>query len=128
MVWYVDTSAFLKLVVVERESDAMRTWFSNHGPCWSSRLLQTEAIRAAVTLGLDPEVVLDQINTLSLVMPGQATFLAAARLVPKALRSLDALHLATALELGQDLEAVVTYDARMIGGARAAGLPVLSPA
>ena len=46
---------------------------------------------------------------------------------PAALRSLDALHLATALEIGEELDAVVTYDARLAGAATSYGLPVLAP-
>ena len=51
----------------------------------------------------------------------------AARLEPPALRTLDAVHLASALELGADLEAFVTYDARLAAAARGAGLTVVSP-
>jgi uncharacterized protein len=52
----------------------------------------------------------------------------AAQLEPVPLRSLDALHLATALEIGDDLGAVVTYDDRMAGAAVSLGLAVLAPA
>lgn len=51
----------------------------------------------------------------------------AARIEPVSVRSLDAIHLATAVRLGSDLEALVTYDARMIDGAQALGLKVASP-
>lgn len=51
----------------------------------------------------------------------------ARRLPPGVLRSLDAIHVATALELGEDLTAVVSYDQRMIDAATAAGLEVVSP-
>jgi predicted nucleic acid-binding protein len=51
----------------------------------------------------------------------------AADLDPPAMRSLDAIHLAAALSLGDDLAAVITYDERMSDGAQALGLPVLSP-
>jgi predicted nucleic acid-binding protein len=49
-------------------------------------------------------------------------------MLPRRLRSVDALHLATALELGADLDAVVAYDSRLIEGARSAGLSVVTPA
>jgi uncharacterized protein len=52
----------------------------------------------------------------------------AAQLEPGTLRSLDALHLASALEIGDELGAVVTYDARMAGAAESLGLAVLAPA
>jgi predicted nucleic acid-binding protein len=51
----------------------------------------------------------------------------AAALAPPALRTLDAIHLASALELGADLEAFVTYDRRLAEAAAAAELPVTSP-
>ncbi len=49
-------------------------------------------------------------------------------LEPAAVRTLDAIHLATALALGDDLQEIVTYDRRMTEGARRLGLPVASPA
>lgn len=127
MLFYLDTSAFLKLVVSEPESVAMRAWTASSGPCWSSQLLRTEAMRAAGRLGIDPHVVNQALDVVSLVMPGPSTFLAAGRLQPPGLRTLDALHLAAALELGDDLGGLVTYDTRMIDGARAAGIPTVTP-
>jgi len=47
MVYYLDTSALLKLLTVEDGSAALRAWFGAHGPIWSSQLLHTEALRAA---------------------------------------------------------------------------------
>lgn len=105
----------------------MRAWFAGHGPSWSSQLLLAEALRAATRLGIDPQGVAEALDAVSLVLPAASTFLAAARLEAPGLRSLDAVHLATALELGDDLEGVVAYDARMIEGARAASLVVVTP-
>ncbi|MGH8920250.1 MAG: type II toxin-antitoxin system VapC family toxin [Acidimicrobiales bacterium] len=127
MVWYLDTSAFLKLVAAEEESGAMRAWLAGHRPCWSSQLLRTEALRAAMRLGIDRETVAQALDSIALILPAGPTFLAAAGLGPPTLRTLDALHLATALELGDDLEGLVTYDARMAEGASAASIPVVSP-
>lgn len=53
---------------------------------------------------------------------------AAAAVDPATLRSLDAIHLATALSLGAELDAFVTYDARLADAARAAGITVVAPA
>lgn len=127
MVWYIDTSAFLKLVVEEDNSAAMRAWMATAGPCWSSQLLCTEALRAADRLGLDEHVVMEALEVVSLVVPGPTTYLMAGRLKPSTLRSLDALHVATALELGADLQGLVTYDIRMTSGAQAASVAVRSP-
>ena len=126
--WYLDTSAFLKLVVAEDETRAMRAWFTAHSPCWSSQLLSTEAWRAGVRLGLDSSTVEHALDTVSLVMPSVVTFRTASRLSPASLRSLDAVHLATALELGDDLEGVATYDTRMIESAGMNSISVVSPA
>jgi predicted nucleic acid-binding protein len=51
----------------------------------------------------------------------------AAELDPVSMRSLDAIHLAAALGVGDELAAVVTYDARMSEAAQALGLPVVAP-
>ncbi len=127
MVWYVDSSAFLKLFVTEDHSAAMREWFEAHSPIWSSQLLRTESLRAAARLGVAAEDVEDVLSDVSLVLPSVATFASAASLAPVSLRALDALHLASALELGADLEALVAYDDRLIEGAKAASVKVLSP-
>lgn len=95
---------------------------------WSSHLLATEALRSAPRLGLASQAVALALETVSLVLPAASTFRAAASLGPARLRSLDALHLATALEMGADLQALVTYDARMAEGAATASIPVVSPA
>lgn len=128
MVWYLDTSAFLKLVVVEPETAAMRTWMAGGQACWSSQLLRTEVLRAASRLGIDGQVVSQALEVVSLITPSPSTFLSAGRLRPLVLRSLDALHLAAAIELGQDLDGLVTYDAGMEDGAKLASIRVLSPA
>jgi hypothetical protein len=127
-VWYLDTSAFLKLVVTENETKTMRAWFTAHSPCWSSQLLSTEALRAGARLGLNSFAVEQALDTVSLIMPSVVTFRTASQLPPATLRSLDALHLATALELGDDLEGVATYDSRMIEAALMHSVSVVSPA
>ena len=127
MVWYLDTSAFLKLITVEAETKALRAWFTSHDAIWSSQLLYPEALRAGARLGIATEVVEDALDTVSMVLPSATTFSTAGRLLPSTLRSLDALHLATALEIGDDLEGLVAYDARLLRAARAASIDVLSP-
>lgn len=127
MVWYLDTSAFLKLITTEEESPYLRDWFSRQESVWSSQLLYTESIRAGARLGIEAEVIKDAIETISPVLPSAATFVAAARLQPSTLRSLDAVHLATALEIGDDLAGIVVYDERLASAARAASISVLAP-
>ena len=128
MPYYLETSAFLKLFLAEPETPAMRAWFAARPACWSSQLLVTEVLRATRRLGLHRHAVELALDAVSLILPVATTFHRAGELLPPELRSLDALHLATARELGADLEAVVSYDSRLIGAARAAGVAVLTPA
>lgn len=131
--WYVDTSAFVKLVVDEPQSDAMITWARTQEEdgdgLWSSDLLRTEAVRAARRLGTDElartRAVLDAFALMEL---SRDTFVRAGELDPVIMRSLDALHLAAALQLGDDLDGIVTYDDRMAEAAGSVGIPVLQPA
>jgi uncharacterized protein len=81
--------------------------------------------RAAAELTAQAESVVSQITV---VEPTEAIRARAALLEPVTLRSLDALHLATALEIGDELDALVTYDGRMSVAAEAFGLVVLAPA
>lgn len=105
----------------------MRRWFSSHDSVWSSQLLHTEALRAGTRLGINAGVIEDTLETVSLILPSVATFFVAGRLLPPSLRSLDALHLATAIEIGDDLEGIVAYDGRLTDAARAASLEVVVP-
>jgi len=127
MAWYLDTSAFLKLLVEEIDSAAMREWAVIHDSIWSSQLLRTEALRAASRLDISNDGVEIALESVSLILPSVATFYTAGHLAPHSLRSLDALHLATALEMGNDLEGIVTYDERLIAASRDASLVVVSP-
>lgn len=129
MAHYIDTSALVKLVVEEAESDALRAWLAaaDRAPI-SSDLARTEVVRAArraaPELALEAREVLSAIDLIALT---PWTFDEAGRLDPDVLRTLDALHLAAALDLGDDLEGLVTYDERMAAAARANGIPVVAP-
>ena len=127
---YLDTSAFVKLIWAEPESDALARYIAQRAstPLVSSSLLTVETRRAVQRE--DPsalaraDLLLTRIGrigmTLSLVE-------SASRLPDRSLRSLDAIHLATALVLRDDLHAVVTYDKRLAAVAEAHHLPVDSP-
>lgn len=127
MAWYIDTSAFLKLLVAEHESVPLRTWLADHPAVWSSHLLRTEALRAAGRLGIDRDAVEKALSTVFLFLPTAGTFATAGCLGPPALRSLDALHLASALELGNDLEGILSYDVRLSAGAGNLAITVAAP-
>ena len=125
----MDTSALAKLVVREPETDALRGWLAadSRDPV-SCDLTRTELMRtvrrAAPDLALDARRVLDAVT---LTQVTAAIFEQAARLEPATLRSLDAIHMAAALDLGDDLDGLVTYDSRMAEAARSAGIQVIAP-
>ena len=125
---YVDASALVKLVIHEPESPAMLNWYVESEELATSRIGIIETRRAARRHVHDPirlDSVLRSLVTLEL---DDIVAAEAARTEPAALRTLDAVHVATALELGEMLGAFVTYDDRLAEAARAAGLPVVRPA
>ncbi len=129
MPYYLDTSAAVKLVVAEAGSAALRSWLAGlDAEVVSSDLLRTELLRAtrrgAPAQMRQARAVLDSVTLMS--VPA-ATFERAGEVGPDSLRSLDALHLAAALELGDELQGVVTYDERLAGAAAAHGIEVVAP-
>ena len=126
---YLDSSALVKAVIVEPESAALRRFLRRHPRRVSCALARTEVIRAVRGLGANAIArARASIQRIDLVRVDDTLLDAAAALDPVILRSLDAIHLASALSGAAQLEAVVTYDARMAAGAESLGLPVLSPA
>jgi len=126
---YLDTSALVKLVVAEDETAALRAWLGAEErlpvSCDLSRAELMRAVRrAAPDRVVRAREVLDSIALLDLPTP---LFEDAGRLDPTMLRTLDAIHLAAALDLGDDLQAIVTYDDRLAEAARSNGVAVLSP-
>jgi predicted nucleic acid-binding protein len=126
--WYIDTSALVKTVIVEAESAALHRWLEPRRSLASCDLIHVEAVRAVRMA--DPDAVHHvrrAIATLTLLRLDEDLLAIAADLEPP-LRSLDAIHLAAALQLGPDLAGVLTYDQRMADSAEALGLKVLAPA
>lgn len=127
---YLDTSAVLKLVLPEAETPALELWLTERIglPKVSSRLLRIELLRTvrryAPTRAERAHVVLSGIALASIDDAASA----AETLGDPLLRSLDAIHLATALAMQSRLTALVTYDKRLASAASAAGLPVAAPA
>jgi uncharacterized protein len=129
---YLDASALVKLATKEAESDALRRDLAGYRDRVTSRLATVEVPRAIARSG--PESVAAAADAVAQALEGvtviefdeQIASLAAG-LEPPRLRSLDAIHLASALALGDELEAFVTYDARLGDAARAAGLSVAMP-
>lgn len=129
MVWYLDTSAFVKLVRDERESDALTEWTAGRGIC-SSDLLRTEARRALSAADETGQARVEWLlEQMWLIRLAPDVFDEAGHLrtdVP--LRSLDAVHIAAARRLGRDLEGIATYDGRMAAAASELGIAVAAPA
>lgn len=125
---YLDSSAIVKLAVRESESLALRRYVRRRQPLISSALARTEVLRALLPLGAEAvnrgRSVLQRID---LVRVNERILSAAGVLRPVELRSLDAIHLATAEEIGDELTALVTYDDRMIEAARYLGYRVVQP-
>jgi uncharacterized protein len=122
---YLDRSALVKLALREPGSEALPL---HVGPLISSALVRIEVARALLPLG--PRALgrgQEVLARVDLVRPNDRIVNTARTLLPADLRSLDAIHLATALQLGDDLGTIVTYDERMAAGARDLGLPVIEP-
>lgn len=126
---YLDSSAFVKLAVEEPETAALRAFLAARSARRvSSALLRAESLRAVRLLGGDAlATVREGLRRVDLVAIDDRILEAAGTLEPRVLRTLDAIHLATCLALGDDLDAVVTYDERMAEGARLLGLTVVAP-
>jgi predicted nucleic acid-binding protein len=125
---YLDTSALVKLAVREPESAALRRYLRRRRPLIVSALVRTEVARALLSLG--PEAVRrsqDVLARVDLVRINDRVLDAAGAMPPAELRSLDAIHLATAEQLGTDLARIVTYDDRMAAAANQLGLTVTRP-
>lgn len=127
---YLDSSALVKLVIEEPESDGLRRFLAGRRHLLSSSVARVEVPRAVRAVADDEQAVARSVEVVTAVglVPAELAILEhAAVLGPPRLRSLDALHLATALSLGDDLEAVLVYDARLADAARTAGLDVRAP-
>lgn len=128
-VLYVDASAIVKLVVRESESDALRIYL-NGAQLVTSEIALTEVPRAA-HLRTGVAAVVDQAETVlrrfDLIALDEELHREAARRPPRELRTLDGIHLVSALRLGERLRAVVAYDRRLTQAARDAGLTVDAP-
>jgi len=120
----------VKLVVEESESEALRSWLSDadRDPV-ACDLARTELVRAvrrvAPDRAMQARAVIDAVTLIEVTTP---IFEEAGRLNPPALSSLDAIHLASALDLGDSLEGLVAYDNRLAQAAMANGITVFSPA
>ncbi|HEU0190190.1 MAG TPA: type II toxin-antitoxin system VapC family toxin [Mycobacterium sp.] len=125
---YLDSSAIVKLAVREPESDALRRYLRSRRPRVSSSLARTEVMRALLDKGESARKAGRRaLAGLDLVRIDNRVLDLAGGLLPLELRTLDAIHLATAQRLGDDLGRLCTYDDRMRAAARELGMAVVAP-
>ncbi|MGH2556837.1 MAG: type II toxin-antitoxin system VapC family toxin [Actinomycetota bacterium] len=126
---YLDSSAIVKLVVPEPETRALREHLRSWPERVSSVIARVEVVRAARRVGLSAARRAEAVVArLGLVELDDEVIQRASRLKPPEVRTPDAIHLATALSLGDDLGAVCVYDARVSSVAGTLGLTTLAPA
>jgi uncharacterized protein len=126
---YLDTSAFVKLVIPEPETAALVTALTPKTVLVASEILEVEALRAArrATGEAGANAARTQLAGVRLLPLTDQIRRRACELAPPTLRSLDAIHIATALDLGERLACVYAYDVRMATAASEAGLRVSAP-
>jgi len=128
---YLDSAAVVKLVHAEPGSLTLRRWLDERAETgWiSSVLTEIESFRALARYMPSAvsrlPAVLDQIDLIDL---DSRIRILARTVQPATVRSLDAIHLGTALRSRPSLTSFVTYDKRLLDAAQAAGLPIDSPA
>ncbi|HEU0237544.1 MAG TPA: type II toxin-antitoxin system VapC family toxin [Candidatus Limnocylindrales bacterium] len=125
---YVDASAIVKLVLHEPDTNSMVRWFVEVERVATSVLGVIETRRAVARRSHDAVHLRSVLATLVTLALDDVIARSASAIQPPLLRTLDAVHLATALSLGAELDAFVTYDDRLAAAARGLGLPVVRPA
>ncbi len=124
---YLDASALVKLIVAEPQSVALAVELERWPELVSSVIVDVELHRAAMRTGQDParaDAVVERLSLLALDVPRREL---ARQAGSPALRSLDSIHLASALSIKHDVGAFCCYDRRLAADAEAAGLDVVSP-
>jgi predicted nucleic acid-binding protein len=125
---YVDTSALVKLIVAEAESSELLAYLRNRPTRIASAIAIVELGRALGRRpGVDAARAFQLLDRLVLVEADRRILEHAASLAPAELRSLDAIHLATAIEVRDSIDAVVTYDDRLAAAARGHGFAQVAP-
>jgi predicted nucleic acid-binding protein len=128
---YLDASALVKLVLAERESEAVRAAVGATAGWASSAVAAVEVHRALRRAGAGPDEArqADAVLRAGAMVSVSGAILDAARAAgPPALRALDAIHLVSALSVRRHLSAFCCYDSRLAAAAADAGLPVIAPA
>lgn len=129
-VWYLDSSAIVKFVVAEEESEALAAWRGDldaEDVLMTCELALAGVLRAIRRVHGDDGGALAHLDSLDHLVVDRDLLLAAGRLVPAGLRTLDAIHLAAAGAAGEDLAGVVTYDERRAEVAGSLGFGLVAP-
>lgn len=125
---YVDSSALVKLVLPEAESSSMIKFTTQHSRVVTSTIGAIEFRRAVKRHYAERLWAVESVlATMTLVEMSREVRRTAALLEPATLRTLDAIHLASALLVRDELEAFVGYDERLLEAARLVGIPTVSP-
>jgi uncharacterized protein len=125
---YLESSALVKLAIVEDESEALQDALENWPRRVASRLAVVEVLRAVRRRDAPREPLAREVlRRVDLIVMSDGILMSAATFDPVGLRSLDAIHLATALRVRSSLGAFVSYDERQLEAAEALGLPTASP-
>ena len=124
---YLDSSAIVKLVVRESETARLVEALRADPVVVSSQVAWTEVVIATRRAGRSTARAERILDGIALVPIDEAILREAATLGPKDLRTLDAIHLATAISLRPDVRTMITYDIRQSQAASALGLAVLTP-
>ena len=125
---YLDSSAIVKLAVREPETAALRRHLRRRRTLITSALVRSEVLRALLPAGEGAMAAGRRVlSRIDLVRVNDQVLGGAGVLLPIELRSLDAIHLATAGRIGRDLGEIVTYDQKMAFAAQQMGYRVSSP-
>ncbi|MCX6433034.1 MAG: type II toxin-antitoxin system VapC family toxin [Actinobacteria bacterium] len=128
MIVYLETSAAAKLMKREAESGAVRAYLQElidgEHLVVAGRVMETELRRLAVRQGMPQGLVAGVLEVVDVVEHDRDQFREAGMIGDQHLRSLDALHLVTALRVGAD--AMITFDERLEQACASVGLPVLA--
>jgi uncharacterized protein len=125
--WYLDSSAILKYVFAEPERPAMVKALTSQAI--SSELARLEVKRAVFRINpRDIELANEELSRINFVsISNQVLTVAESFTGSVTLATLDAIHVATAITLGHQIEGIITYDKQMISNAAVMGIKVLSP-
>jgi predicted nucleic acid-binding protein len=125
---YLDSSALVKLVIPEPETQALRTELAGWSRQVTSGLARVEVIRACARVDSKAVPLAERVvDALDLLAVDEEVLIEAARARPSELRALDAIHLASATALGEALGVAVVYDERLSQAMKAAGITTVAP-